>query len=148
MRALPSSARRRYLLTIPVRYRSRRRVVGVTDVRRRVPRTDAVLADPRLAEAAGRLGRDLVKRAVAASQQRCRAGELDPDQVADAALAALPATATTLRPVLNATGVLLHTNLGRAPLSAAARDALLAAAGTTDVELDLATGSRGRRGRG
>jgi L-seryl-tRNA(Ser) seleniumtransferase len=113
-----------------------------------VPRTDAVLADPRLAEAAARLGRDLVKRAVAASQRRCRAGELDPDQVAEAALAALPATATTLRPVLNATGVILHTNLGRAPLSAAAREAVVAAAGTTDVELDLATGRRGRRGRG
>ena len=42
----------------------------------------------------------------------------------DAVLDALPAAATTLRPVLNATGVLLHTNLGRAPLSAAARAAL------------------------
>jgi L-seryl-tRNA(Ser) seleniumtransferase len=44
--------------------------------------------------------------------------------------------------------VLLHTNLGRAPLSPAARDAVVAAAGTTDVELDLATGERGRRGAG
>ena len=60
----------------------------------------------------------------------------------------LPATATTLRPVLNATGVLLHTNLGRAPLSPAARRALDVAAGTCDVELDLATGARGARGRG
>jgi L-seryl-tRNA(Ser) seleniumtransferase len=42
--------------------------------------------------------------------------------------------------------VLLHTNLGRAPLSAAAREALLTAAGTCDVELDLTTGGRGRRG--
>jgi L-seryl-tRNA(Ser) seleniumtransferase len=49
--------------------------------------------------------------------------------------------------VVNATGVLLHTNLGRAPLSAAAVDALVAAAGTTDVEFDRATGSRARRGR-
>src|SRR4051812_48928858 len=53
-----------------------------------------------------------------------------------------------MRPVINATGVLLHTNLGRAPLSAAAVEALVAAAGTTDVELDLGTGQRGRRGRG
>ena len=46
--------------------------------------------------------------------------------------------------MLNATGVLLHTNLGRAPLSAAARDALGAwPPGTCDVELDLATGGRG-----
>ncbi|MEP7023249.1 MAG: L-seryl-tRNA(Sec) selenium transferase, partial [Actinomycetota bacterium] len=48
----------------------------------------------------------------------------------------------------NATGVLLHTNLGRAPLSAAATDAVQAAAGCTDLEFDLASGTRGRRGRG
>jgi L-seryl-tRNA(Ser) seleniumtransferase len=53
-----------------------------------------------------------------------------------------------MRRVLNATGVLVHTNLGRAPLSPAAVDAVRTAAGATDVELDLATGRRGRRGRG
>jgi L-seryl-tRNA(Ser) seleniumtransferase len=116
------------------------------DPRRRVPRTDAVLADPRLAAAALRLGRQLVKRAVTAAQQRARDGTLPPEDVADAALAALPPAATALRPVLNATGVVLHTNLGRAPLGEAARDALAVAAGTCDVELDLATGARGRRG--
>jgi L-seryl-tRNA(Ser) seleniumtransferase len=50
--------------------------------------------------------------------------------------------------VINATGVLLHTNLGRAPLSPAARAAVQAAAGCTDLEFDLASGLRGRRGRG
>jgi L-seryl-tRNA(Ser) seleniumtransferase len=68
--------------------------------------------------------------------------------VPDAAVAALPASAASLRPVVNATGVLLHTNLGRAPLSAAARAAVEQAAGCTDVEFDLATGRRDRRGRG
>jgi L-seryl-tRNA(Ser) seleniumtransferase len=53
-----------------------------------------------------------------------------------------------MRPVLNATGVVLHTNLGRASLSAAAQEAMLAAAGYVDVELDLDTGRRARRGRG
>jgi L-seryl-tRNA(Ser) seleniumtransferase len=54
----------------------------------------------------------------------------------------------SLRGVINATGVIIHTNLGRAPLSNAARDALTVAAGCTDVEFDLATGHRARRGRG
>ncbi|WP_307862003.1 L-seryl-tRNA(Sec) selenium transferase [Nocardioides sp. SYSU D00065] len=113
-----------------------------------MPRTDQVLADPRLREAAARLGPALVKRVVVAAQERCRAGELAPTDVADEAVAALPAGATTLRRVVNATGVLVHTNLGRAPLSAAAVEALRTAAGPTDVELDLVTARRGRRGRG
>jgi L-seryl-tRNA(Ser) seleniumtransferase len=118
------------------------------DPRRNVPRTDAVLADPRIAAAEQRLGRHLVKLAVADAQQQARSGRITPDQVADAAVAALPRAATTLRPVINATGVLLHTNLGRAPLSAAAREALLTASGCTDVEYDLSTGARARRGAG
>jgi L-seryl-tRNA(Ser) seleniumtransferase len=50
-----------------------------------------------------------------------------------------------IRAVVNATGVVLHTNLGRAPLSAAARRAVDAAAGYASVEFDLATGARGSR---
>lgn len=118
------------------------------DARRAVPRTDAVLDDPRLRAATERLGPGLVKRAVHAAQDRCRAGALRPEQVPDAAVDGLPADASSLRPVLNATGVVVHTNLGRAPLSAAAVRAVGAAAGATDVELDLATGRRARRGRG
>jgi L-seryl-tRNA(Ser) seleniumtransferase len=117
------------------------------DPRRRVPRTDAVLADPRLAAAVAELGRGRVKEVVAAVQERARRGLLDPAAVADAAVAELPATAAGLRPVVNATGVVLHTNLGRAPLSAAAVAAVVAASGHSDVELDLTTGRRGRRGR-
>jgi L-seryl-tRNA(Ser) seleniumtransferase len=52
---------------------------------------------------------------------------------------------SSLTEVINATGVILHTNLGRAPLSPAARRALLDAAGTTPLEFDLARGTRGRR---
>jgi L-seryl-tRNA(Ser) seleniumtransferase len=118
------------------------------DPRRFVPRTDSVLADPRLAAAAQRLGKARVKAAVTSAQNQARAGAISPADVTEAAVAALPARATTLTPVINATGVLLHTNLGRAPLSAAARDALLVAAGCTDLEYDLATGERGRRGGG
>jgi L-seryl-tRNA(Ser) seleniumtransferase len=118
------------------------------DARRSVPRTDAVLADPRLARAADRLGRRQVKAVVARAQQQARTGHITPDAVADAAVAALPATAASLHPVINATGVLLHTNLGRAPLSEAAVQAVVAAAGWTDLEFDLSAGTRGRRGRG
>ncbi|WP_346622642.1 L-seryl-tRNA(Sec) selenium transferase [Blastococcus montanus] len=116
------------------------------DPRRRVPRTDTLLADPRLAAAGDRLGRGLVKSAVQRVQQRVRTGEVAPDAAVGAVLAELPATAGSLRPVLNATGVVVHTNLGRAPLSPAAVAAVVAASGTTDVELDLATGRRGPRG--
>ncbi|RAO39520.1 L-seryl-tRNA(Sec) selenium transferase [Micromonospora saelicesensis] len=119
---------------------------GPVDPRRRVPRTDTLLADPVLAAAAVTLGREQVKAIVSHAQGRARRGELNPDEVRDAAVAALPTPGP--RVVLNATGVVLHTNLGRAPLSSAAVAAVVAAAGHTDVELDLVTGRRARRGRG
>jgi L-seryl-tRNA(Ser) seleniumtransferase len=122
-------------------------VDGSFDPRRRVPRTDLVLADPRLVAAAATLGKTQVKQIVATVQERARRGEIAPEDVADVAAAALPPTAASLRRVVNATGVVLHTNLGRAPLSAAAVEAVAAAAGYTDVELDLETGRRARRGR-
>ena len=122
--------------------------MSADDPRRRVPRTDVALADPRLVRAAQHLGPALVKQAVTRAQARARTGEIAPEQVVETAAAELPPRATTLRPVLNATGVVLHTNLGRAPLSAAAQHALAAAAGYVDVEYDVADGSRARRGRG
>lgn len=117
-----------------------------TDPRRRIPRTDDVLADPRLAAATEGLGRGRVKSLVTAAQQRARSGEIAPEDVIETVLSGLQ----TARPrgVLNATGVIVHTNLGRAPLSAAALDAVVQAGGSTDVEFDLATGERARRGRG
>ncbi|WP_425246150.1 L-seryl-tRNA(Sec) selenium transferase [Streptomyces sp. NEAU-NA10] len=120
----------------------------MSDPRRLIPGTDSVLADPRVATALRTLGRPLVKAAVAEAQRRARIGEIAPEDVVDTAVGHLPERACGLRPVINATGVLVHTNLGRAPLSQAARDALMAAAGCTDVEFDLAQGRRARRGRG
>jgi L-seryl-tRNA(Ser) seleniumtransferase len=116
------------------------------DPRRSTPRTDHVLADPLLRAATERLGAARVKRAVGAALERCRAGEIAPESVAAVAAGSLPTVATELRRVLNATGVIVHTNLGRAPLSSAAVEAVSVAAGATDVELDLASGRRGRRG--
>lgn len=121
---------------------------GRADRRRSIPRTDAVLADPRLVAASSTLGRAVVKDLVLSVQDRARRGEIQPEEVADVAVASLPSSASSLRPVVNATGVVLHTNLGRAALSAAAVDALQGAAGHTNVEFDLRTGRRARRGRG
>jgi L-seryl-tRNA(Ser) seleniumtransferase len=120
----------------------------IDDPRRHVPRTDTLLADPRLTDAGERLGRGLLKDVVQRVQQRVRDGEVAPRDAVDAVLASLPRTASSLRPVLNATGVLVHTNLGRAALSPAAVEAVVAASGTTDVEIDLDTGRRGPRGEG
>jgi L-seryl-tRNA(Ser) seleniumtransferase len=122
--------------------------MSTEDARRAVPRTDAVLADPRLTDAAARLGREQVKRVVSEVLQRVRAGELLPGDAADAAVRALPLAAASPTPVLNATGVVLHTNLGRASLSAAAVEAVGRSAGYVDVEFELASGRRAARGRG
>ena len=107
-----------------------------------------MLTDPRLVAARELLGGALVKAAVARAQNLARSGAISPSSVADAAAASLPPLAATLTPVINATGVVVHTNLGRAPLSAAAREAVQAAAGYTDVEFELASGQRARRGAG
>jgi L-seryl-tRNA(Ser) seleniumtransferase len=119
----------------------------MVDPRRGVPRTDAVLADPRLQAATERLGAKAVRAAVRRALDEVRAGAASPESAADLAVTLLPAASTALRPVLNATGVVLHTNLGRAPLSVAAVDAITRAAGYVDVEYDVATGARARRGR-
>jgi L-seryl-tRNA(Ser) seleniumtransferase len=121
---------------------------GSPDPRRRTPRTDVVLADPRLQDATVRLGRAVVKDAVTEALQRVREGGLAADGVVEHVVAGLPPAACSMRSVINATGVVVHTNLGRAPLSRAAVDAVVTAAGHTDVELDLLTGRRGPRGRG
>ena len=118
------------------------------DARREIPSTSVLLDLPVFVAAAERLGRETVKRAIASAQRQARRGEITPDSVASAAEAALPLASTSLRRVINASGVIIHTNLGRAPLSSAAVSALEIASSATDVEFDLATGERARRGRG
>lgn len=117
------------------------------DPRRGIPRTDSLLALPVVRRAGARLGEHAVRAVVRDVQERARQGDLAPAEVEPAVLASLEeCAATALRPVLNATGVVVHTNLGRAPLSVAAVEALVAASGYVDVELDLATGVRSGRG--
>jgi L-seryl-tRNA(Ser) seleniumtransferase len=118
-----------------------------SDPRRRIPRTDDVLADPRLADALAEYGRERLKAIVTSVQRQARSGQIPPESVVNAVLTTIGAGAASNRPVINATGVIVHTNLGRAPLSTAAKAALGAAAGTTDVEFDLHTGERDKRGR-
>ncbi|MGV9711883.1 L-seryl-tRNA(Sec) selenium transferase [Gordonia sp. NPDC003424] len=117
------------------------------DPRRRIPRTDALLAVSEIADARTRLGDSIVREAIRTTQEAARCGALDPEQVEQAVIDTLSAHRSfTARPVVNATGVVVHTNLGRAPLSATAIDAMVAASSYVDVELDLDTGTRSRRG--
>jgi L-seryl-tRNA(Ser) seleniumtransferase len=119
--------------------------VAPDDPRRLIPRTDHLLDLPPVRRARHRLSETVIRSLVDETQQRARRGEIASHEVAPAVLAAVAArSATTLTPVLNATGVIVHTNLGRAPLSEAAVEALVAASGYVDVELDLATGTRTR----
>jgi L-seryl-tRNA(Ser) seleniumtransferase len=93
--------------------------------------------------AVDRLATSVARAELAARRDELLAGASDEvDLVARARERLRP----SLRRVLNATGVVVHTNLGRAPLSAAARAAVAEAAeGYSNLELDLASGERGSR---
>src|SRR5688572_29725016 len=118
------------------------------DPRRLTPRIDTLLDDQRLASASRRLGRAFVREVVRRVVARVRAGELPPEEAMHAVLSEIPSAPTSLQPVINATGVIVHTNLGRAPLSQPALEAIVMASGPTDVEFDLESGQRAPRGRG
>lgn len=120
------------------------------DPRRAVPGVDRVLARPWCDALIAQHGRPWITARVRAVLARLRAGA-HPTPTTDQALADLiraevaQANAPSLRPVVNATGVVLHTNLGRAPLAAEAREAMAAASGYASVEFDLTAGERGSR---
>ncbi|REE03607.1 L-seryl-tRNA(Sec) selenium transferase [Citricoccus nitrophenolicus] len=119
------------------------------DPRRRIPRTDDLLALPEVVDARTRLSETVLRSLVTHAQSRARSGEINPEDVTPAVRAAVASrNATILRPVLNATGVVVHTNLGRAPLPPAAVEAVVASSGYVDVELDLVSGQRAKRGTG
>jgi L-seryl-tRNA(Ser) seleniumtransferase len=121
---------------------------------RRLPAVDRLLSSATAVELVSHYGRELTVAALRAVVAERRAAILHQEDEVPAngillneARAWLEALlAPSLRPVINATGVIIHTNLGRAPLSQAALAAVqAAAAGYVALEYDLAAGERGSR---
>lgn len=123
---------------------------------RLLPAVESVLNRPPVVALAALHGRavvtDWVRTAIAELRSE-RPIALPPDAAAVETLVvnrvgelAHKSTAQQLRKIINATGIVIHTNLGRAPLAPAAIAALVEAAECTNVEVDLESGQRGRRG--
>jgi L-seryl-tRNA(Ser) seleniumtransferase len=120
---------------------------------RKLPSVDRLLQEDAVAALVERWGHDLTveaaREALDVARQAIREGGLCPtpgalSQETGERLAAR--LRPTLRPAINATGVIVHTNLGRAPLSAEARAAMDAVAlGYSNLEYDLEAGQRGSR---
>lgn len=123
----------------------------VADSRRSLPAVGTLLAQPAVQQLTEHSPRALVADAIRATIDRAR---IDPRIVPDTSDGWLPLIRaevlrreqSSLRPVFNATGVVLHTNLGRAPLARAAIEAIgRTAAGASNLEYDLGEGQRGSR---
>jgi L-seryl-tRNA(Ser) seleniumtransferase len=113
--------------------------------RRDLPSVDRLLRSPELAHLPRPAALAAARAALEEAREEIAAGE-DPGDVTERAVAlAARLEAPRLRRVINATGVVLHTNLGRAPLAAAALERIREAAGYSNLELDLADGRRGSR---
>ena len=133
-------------------------VTDQSELYRRLPSVDELLRLPEVTKLAGREGHAPVAEAARVVLARVReeiaAGTLNAAGV-DLAVSSLSealerqlrqATQLSLRSVVNATGVVLHTNLGRAPLASGALDHLREVASTySNVEFNVAEGERGKR---
>src|SRR5712664_3932276 len=127
------------------------------DLLRQIPSVDELLGPPRLAALAQRVDRELlveITRAVLADLRQRISGEgatavlaLDASSLEERIASMVERLlASSLSPVINATGVILHTNLGRAPLSAAVIEEFRRSATSySNLEYDLAAGVRGKR---
>lgn len=120
---------------------------------RGLPSVDRLLKEPQMQALVARYGRPLTLQALRDCLDSARRSARDGDRsrptpawtecVSERLTRWL---APSLRPVVNATGVILHTNLGRAPLSEAAQAAVReVASGYTSLEFDLDNGERGQR---
>jgi L-seryl-tRNA(Ser) seleniumtransferase len=124
---------------------------------RHVPSVDQLLRTDVARELRERVGTrratNIARSAIAEVRTLVRDGaaEATSNGLLDEAIRRMEATAeresqSGIKAVINATGVLLHTNLGRAPLSQAARTAIVEAARYCSLEYDLESGARGGRG--
>jgi L-seryl-tRNA(Ser) seleniumtransferase len=123
-----------------------RRLRDTGDLPGSLPAVGTLINEPAYAALVEEHGRERVVEAIRRqiAAERDNGGDAS-DRHAAVAARLRAGVAPHLRRVINATGVILHTNLGRAPLSKAAVDALAVAAGYSNLELDLATGKRGER---
>ncbi|HEX6802795.1 MAG TPA: L-seryl-tRNA(Sec) selenium transferase [Terriglobales bacterium] len=125
---------------------------------RELPSVNELLRDPQIAELIAAEGHEAVTAACRTVLARLRTeisgGRLDPTKLGLALSGIATAVGQelrralgySLRPVINATGVILHTNLGRAPLPASALEHIRQTAGTySNLEFDLTSGERGKR---
>ncbi len=120
---------------------------------RKLPSVDKLLHTQAAAELIAEYGRPLTLEALRASLEDIRSHKDDHQEVPDGdtlldqvRLTLVDWSQSSLQPVINATGVILHTNLGRAPLSQAAIQAMRAVAqGYSTLEFDLQDGKRGSR---
>jgi L-seryl-tRNA(Ser) seleniumtransferase len=120
---------------------------------RQLPSVDRLLGEEAVQELVAVYGHDLtvdaLRRALDAARDEVRAGANVPDVaslVSRAGAFLQTRLSPTLRRVINATGVIIHTNLGRAPLSGAARAAMAGVSqGYSTLEYDLRAGQRGHR---
>lgn len=129
--------------------------MDVGQVLRRIPKMDALLALPEISQACERTSYPEVKHLIAQELDHIRKQVLagaetevpTKEAIARNVLAQLDASGSfSLRPVVNATGVVLHTNLGRAPFGERmARHVALVASGYSNLEYNLAKGKRGSR---
>jgi L-seryl-tRNA(Ser) seleniumtransferase len=128
----------------------------MTDARRALPSVDSLLRTEPAKRAAATFGRALLKRTITAvlddarhRASRAKAGPPErpsENEILARAIGLASRISVGLTPVINATGVILHTNLGRAPVpERAVRAAAEAARGYSDLEVDRDTGARGRR---
>jgi L-seryl-tRNA(Ser) seleniumtransferase len=121
----------------------------VSDPRRQLPSVDRLLKQPAIQQLLDSAPRAAVIAAVRESLEAARTRRAGPPEhwEEDVRDRLNQKAGSGLLPVLNATGVVLHTNLGRAPLAPAAIGAMTAvAAGYSNLELDLPSGARGGRG--